>query len=225
VTARVQRDGAFQELLVKDIVRGDVVELKAGDLVPADGIILSSRAALANEASLTGEPYPVEKSPGVSRSATPAEAQNALFAGTSLVGGEALMLVAVTGSATNLGAIAASMRASEPPTAFEQGIHRLGMLILRMTAFLVLFVLLTQLAQHGLSLESFMFSVALAVGLTPELLPMIMTVTLARGSAHGRAKRCRETLVCDSRSWGDDGAMHRQDRHADRSQDRARWKL
>src|SRR4051794_4781865 len=83
VTARVRRDGAFRELPVKDIVRGDVVELKAGDLVPADGIILLSRAALANEASLTGEPYPVEKSTGVSRSSMPAEAQNALFAGTS----------------------------------------------------------------------------------------------------------------------------------------------
>lgn len=182
VTATVFRDGRTIELPVKDLVRGDVVRLLAGDLVPADGFVIASHNALTNEASLTGEPYPCEKNTGKCTSSLIAEARNALFAGTSVIAGEANMLVAETGAATTFGAIAASVQAKAPMTAFERGVHRLGMLILRLTAFLVLFVLLTQLARQGLSLESFMFAVALAVGLTPELLPMIMTVTLARGA-------------------------------------------
>jgi Mg2+-importing ATPase len=189
VTATVRRDGVSIELPVRDIVRGDIVELRGGDLVPADGIVLSSRGALANEAILTGEPYPIEKSPETSRSPAIADASNALFAGTTIVGGEAVMLVERIGGNTSFGAITASVQAREPPTSFERGLHRLGVLILRLTAFLVLFVLLTQLVRHGLSLESFMFAVALAVGLTPELLPMIMTVTLARGAVRMSERR------------------------------------
>lgn len=182
ITATVRRDGAPVEIPVRDVVRGDIVELRGGDLVPADGVVIASRGALANEGILTGEPYPVEKSPEMSKSASISDASNALFAGTTIIGGEALMLVDRIGGQTSFGAIAASVQAKEMPTSFERGLHRLGVLILRLTAFLVLFVLLTQLVRHGLSLESFMFAVALAVGLTPELLPMIMTVTLARGA-------------------------------------------
>lgn len=182
ITATVRRDGAPVELPVRDVVRGDIVELRGGDLVPADGVVIASRGALANEGILTGEPYPVEKSPEMSKSASISDASNALFAGTTIIGGEAVMLVDRIGGQTSFGAIAASVQAKEMPTSFERGLHRLGVLILRLTAFLVLFVLLTQLVRHGLSLESFMFAVALAVGLTPELLPMIMTVTLARGA-------------------------------------------
>ncbi|POR47134.1 magnesium-translocating P-type ATPase [Bosea psychrotolerans] len=189
VTASVRRNGKVQELAVRDIVPGDVVELRAGDLVPADGIVLSGHGALANEAILTGEPYPVEKRPGPASGSSPSDAFNALFGGTSMVGGEALMLVVATGAATRFGAISASVLAKEPPTAFERGVHALGMLILRLTGFLVLFVLLTQLIHHGLSLESFLFAVALAVGLTPELLPMVMTVTLARGAVRMAASK------------------------------------
>ncbi|WP_045835364.1 magnesium-translocating P-type ATPase [Hyphomicrobium sp. 99] len=182
VRASVRRDGRALELPVADIVPGDVIELHAGDFVPADGIVIESRAALANEAVLTGEPYPVEKRIGPCEGISPADAFNALFGGTSLVGGEAVMLVVATGGATRFGAIAASIQAQAAPTAFEHGVHALGMLILRLTGFLVLFVLLTQLVHHALSLESFLFAVALAVGLTPELLPMVMTVTLSRGA-------------------------------------------
>ncbi|MDF2118605.1 magnesium-translocating P-type ATPase [Roseiarcaceae bacterium H3SJ34-1] len=189
VTASVRRDGKVVELSVKDIVPGDVVELRAGELVPADGVLLSGHGTLANEAILTGEPYPVEKRPGAAAGPSPSDAFNALFGGTSIVGGEAVMLVVATGGATRFGAIAASVQAKEPPTAFERGVHALGMLILRLTGFLVLFVLLTQLIHHGLSLESFLFAVALAVGLTPELLPMVMTVTLARGAVRMAARK------------------------------------
>jgi Mg2+-importing ATPase len=112
----------------------------------------------------------------------PADATNALFAGTSTVGGSGKMLVVKTGSRTRFGAIAAALAANAPPTALEQGVRRLGMLILRLTLFLTLFVLLAHLVAHRPAMESFLFAVALAVGLTPELLPMVMTVTLARGA-------------------------------------------
>jgi Mg2+-importing ATPase len=189
VHADVRRDGAVVAVAVDRLVPGDVVELRAGDLVPADGIVLESRGAHANEALMTGEPYPVDKYPGPCDATTPPEAFNALFAGTSIVGGEALMLVVATGKATRFGAIAAALAARAPPTAFERGIHRLGLMILRLTIFLTLFVLLMNLAFARPVLESFLFAVALAVGLTPELLPMIMTVTLARGALRMAQKR------------------------------------
>ncbi len=189
IHAQVRRDGRAVELPVEEIVPGDVVDLKAGGLVPADGIVLESRDAHANEALMTGEPYPVEKRPGPSDAATPGEAFNALFSGTALVSGEASMLVVATGAATRFGKIAASLGAEEPPTAFERGLHSFGLLILRLTGFLVLFVLVAHLAFHRPVLQSFLFAVALAVGLTPELLPMIMTVTLARGALRMAARK------------------------------------
>ncbi|PSC06168.1 magnesium-translocating P-type ATPase [Alsobacter soli] len=188
VKATVRRDGALREIPVHDIVPGDVVRLTAGQSAPADGVVLEERDAMADEAALTGEPYAVEKRAAPDPSVPGDDPACRLFAGTSLVSGEAEMLVTETGARTRFGSIAASVQATEPPTAFERGVHALGMLILRLTGFLVLFVLLTQLMRQGLTLESFMFAVALAVGLTPELLPMIMTVTLASGAAR-MAKR------------------------------------
>lgn len=182
VTAQVRRGGRKLALPVREIVPGDVVELKAGDLIPADGLVLEARAARADEAILTGEPYPADKRPGACATTVPGDAFNALFGGTSLSGGEATLLVVATGSATRFGAIAAALQERGPPTAFERGVHALGMLIVRLTAFLVLFVLLVELIRHGLSLDGFLFAVALAVGLTPELLPMVTTVTLSRGA-------------------------------------------
>ena len=182
VHAAVRRDGAVTRIPVEDVVPSDVVELAAGDLVPADGIVLASRAAHTNESLLTGEPYPVEKRSGVCVAENPAEAFNALFGGTALVSGEAEMLVVATGSHTRFGGIAAALRSDRLPTPFERGLHAFGVLIRRITGFLVLFVLLTHLAFHRPVLESFLFAVALAVGLTPELLPIFMTVTLSRGA-------------------------------------------
>ncbi|MDB5377561.1 MAG: mgtA, partial [Rubritepida sp.] len=189
VKAAVWRDGGVAMLPVEQIVPGDVVDLSAGGLVPADGILLESRGAQANEALLTGEPYPVGKRVGTSDARGPAEAFNALFAGTAIVAGTATMLVVATGRATRLGAVAASLAARRPPTAFEKGLHGLGLLILRLTVFLVLFVLLAHLGFHRPPLESFLFAVALAVGLTPELLPMVTTVTLSRGAMRMARKR------------------------------------
>jgi Mg2+-importing ATPase len=189
VRASVRRDGTVVSLPVERIVPGDVVELTAGALVPADGIVLDSHGGLANEALLTGEPYPVAKHGGTSEAVAPAGAFNALFAGTAFVAGTATMLVVTTGHATRLGGVAASLAVRRPPTAFEKGLHGLGVLIVRLTAFLVLFVLLAHLGFHRPPLESFLFAIALAVGLTPELLPMVTTVTLSRGAMRMARRR------------------------------------
>ena len=182
IHADVRRDGATISIPVEQVVPGDIVELRAGDLVPADGVVIKSRDAHVNEALMTGEPFPTEKRAGPCDAKIPADAFSALFAGTSVVSGQAAMLVIATGGATRFGGIAAGLAENAPPSAFERGIHQLGLLILRLTIFLVLFVLLVHLAFGRPVLEAFLFAVALAVGLTPELLPMIMTVTLSRGA-------------------------------------------
>ncbi len=188
--ATVLRDGMAIELPTHDLVAGDIVMMAAGDLVPADGIVLAANGAQVNEALLTGEPYPVEKRASTACDArVPAEAYNALFHGTALIGGTVTMLVMATGSRTRFGAIAASLAGNQPPTAFEHDIHKLGMLITRLTVFLVLFVLLAHLSLGRPPIESFLFAMALAVGLTPELLPMIMTVSLARGAQRMAAEK------------------------------------
>ncbi|TDH63699.1 magnesium-translocating P-type ATPase [Dankookia rubra] len=189
VRAIARRDGRPQGVPVEALVAGDVVELAAGALVPADGVLLDGQGLQVNEALLTGEPYPVAKRPGAGAGATLAEATNAVFSGTAVVTGAATMLVVATGSATRLGGVAAALAARRPATAFERGLRGLGLLILRLTVFLVLFVLLAHLAFHRPPLESFLFAVALAVGLTPELLPMVTTVTLSRGAMRMAAKQ------------------------------------
>jgi Mg2+-importing ATPase len=189
--ARVLRDGMVVTLSVSNIVPGDIVDLSAGDLVPADGRVLSARDFFINQALLTGEPYPVEKAAGGLSKATDdfGEATNAAFAGTSVISGSARLLICRTGRRTALGNIADTLIAKPPPTAFETGVHRFGMLILRITVLLVMAVLAESLFFHRPWLQSLMFALALAVGLTPELLPMILTVTLSRGAVRLAAKK------------------------------------
>ncbi|MDP9121503.1 MAG: magnesium-translocating P-type ATPase, partial [Acidobacteriota bacterium] len=169
---------------VADLVPGDVVLLSAGALVPADGRVLEARDCFVNQSLLTGEPYPVEKHPGESAAADDAlaEAGNAVFMGTSVISGTARVLLCRTGSQTALGGIGESLAVRPPATAFESGTRSFGLLILRLAMLMVLFVILVNTWRHRPLLESFLFAVALAVGLTPELLPMIVSVTLARGA-------------------------------------------
>lgn len=187
VTATVLRDGQPCELPVSELVPGDVVRLSAGDLVPADARVLAANDFFVNQAQLTGEPYPVEKhAPAAGAApATPdwaLEDDDAVFMGSSVVSGSAHVLLGRTGSTTALGQIAVSLTDPAPPTAFEIGTRRFGLLIMRLTVLLVLFTLLVNIAFHRSLLESFLFAVALAVGLTPELLPMVVSVTLTRGA-------------------------------------------
>nr|WP_294516906.1 magnesium-translocating P-type ATPase [uncultured Rhodopila sp.] len=190
VQATVRRDGAVVSVPIHELVPGDIVELIAGDLVPADSRLLVSRDLYVNQALLTGEPYPAEKrvADSISATETQASASNAVFAGTSVISGTATILICRTGGRTALGHLATSLAEKPPATAFTVGIRRFGILIMRFTVLMVLFVLVVNIAFHRPMLESLMFAVALAVGLTPELLPMIVTVTLAR-SAMQMAKR------------------------------------
>ncbi len=184
VRAIVMRDGKPVEVAATKVVPGDVVLLAAGDLVPADAIVLEADDFFVKQALLTGESYPVEKRPDTPPdSATDlAEATNAVFMGTSVISGSARVLVVKTGADTAIGEIADSISRPSEPTSFEIGTRRFGMLIMRVTVLMVLFVLLVNTLSHKPWLESFLFAVALAVGLTPELLPMVVSVTLSRGA-------------------------------------------
>jgi Mg2+-importing ATPase len=181
---RARRGGRPQTLLASRLVAGDVVDLSAGDLVPADGRVLSASHFFVNQASLTGEAWPVEKHPleGDADGQEALARAQAVFMGSSVVAGSAQMLVCATGGRTAYGRVAGALREPALPTAFERGTHRFSILLARMTVALVLFVLLAHALHQRALLESFLFAVALAVGLAPELLPMIVSVTLARGS-------------------------------------------
>ena len=184
VRARVLRDGKEQEVSIVDVVPGDVVLLSAGDMIPADARVVEAHDFFVKQALLTGEAYPVEKRPAeLPASATGIdEATNAVFMGTSVISGSARVWVVKTGTGTAIGEIADSLSRPAAPTSFEVGTRRFGMLIMRLTVLMVMFVLLVNAFFHKPWLESFLFAVALAVGLTPELLPMVISVTLSRGA-------------------------------------------
>lgn len=183
IRGRVLRDGQAVEIPLAELVPGDITLLRAGDLIPCDGRLLEAKDFFVNQSLLTGEPYPVEKTVSEGSSETDILlANNSVLLGTSVISGSAKVLMCRTGQSTTLGDIADTLLAKPPATDFEQGIHRFGLLIMRMTVLLVLFVLLVNAFFHRPWLESFLFAVALAVGLTPELLPMVVSVTLSRGA-------------------------------------------
>ncbi len=186
VLATVLRNGRSCDLPVTELVPGDVVLLSAGNLVPADAHLLQANDFFVNQAQLTGEPYPVEKTTPSPASALTddwaLDVPTTVFMGSSVVSGSARVLIGRTGSATELGKIAVSLAQAAPPTAFELGTRQFGLLIMRLTLLLVLFTLLVNVALDRSLLASFLFAVALAVGLTPELLPMVVSVTLTRGA-------------------------------------------
>ncbi len=189
--AAVLRDGREQELPIAELVPGDVVRLNAGDLVPADARLLEVKDLHVRESALTGESLPVEKS----ASDLPAgkhpigDAINSVFLGTAVQTGMASAVIVCTGRDTAFGEIAERLAARPPETEFGRGIRRFGVMITRVIMLLVLFVLLVNVVLHRPLLESFLFSVALAVGMTPEMMPMIITVTLARGARRMTRKK------------------------------------
>lgn len=181
-TASVLRDSKWIEIPRREIVPGDVIKLVAGDLVPADADLLQTRDLHVQQAALTGESLPVEKTASSDHGSE--NDLHKVFLGTSVVSGTASALVTATGRNTVFGDIATRLAKRAPETEFERGTRRFGFLIMRTTILLVLFVIVISVLFHRPFLESLLFAVALAVGLTPEFLPMITTVTLGRGAVH-----------------------------------------
>ncbi|MGB7807173.1 magnesium-translocating P-type ATPase [Methanoregula sp.] len=181
--ATVLRDGTVQELPIFDLVPGDIISLSAGDIVPADARVIGGRDLYVNQSALTGEPYPVEKNPAVvdpAQSLT--EAENYIFLGTSVVSGTATAVVTKTGLATEFGSVAKSLVARPPETEFERGLRHFSYLMTQVVFSLVVFVFFVNaLFKHDI-LNSLLFSVALAVGMVPELLPMILSLNLSKGA-------------------------------------------
>jgi Mg2+-importing ATPase len=179
---QVNRDGHQTDIPSKEVVAGDVLVLNAGDVIPADCRILESNELHVNESTLTGESFPVEKTPGqVSEALPTAQKTNCLWHGTNVISGTAKALAVHTGRDTMLGRMAESL-ATSTETVFEKGIRQFGFFILRITLVLSLVILAVNLYFDKPFFESLLFSLALAVGMAPELLPTIMTYTMSAGA-------------------------------------------
>jgi len=184
----VIREGIESRIPLEEIVPGDIVTLNAGQTVPGDCRLLESRDLYTNEASLTGETFPAEKKCGqVPPDAGPHDKHNILFMGTHVISGTAKALVIHTGADTEFGTISQHLRRLQPETEFERGIRRFGYLLMEVTLLLVIIIFSLNIFLHRPVLDAFLFSMAIAVGLTPQLLPAIISINLARG-ATGMAK-------------------------------------
>ncbi|MDT8782157.1 MAG: magnesium-translocating P-type ATPase [Candidatus Bathyarchaeota archaeon] len=186
-TATVIRDSIKQEIKFPEIVPGDIIYLSAGDIAPADARVISAKDLFINQSALTGESFPVEKISGAikGKQNSTSEWNNYCFMGTSVVSGSATAVVVKTGGATEYGKIAKKLMEKTPETEFERGIKGFGFLIMQVTFLLVIFVFMTISLRNPTEMgviEALLFAVALAVGLTPELLPMIITINLSRGA-------------------------------------------
>lgn len=189
IMCTVVRGGKTLTIPSESIVPGDVVLLAAGSLIPADGILLEAKDFFVAQAALTGEPYPVEKQPGISpQNAGIAARNNCVFMGTSVRSGTARMLIVKTGKQTEFGAIAGHLRLSSPETEFERGLRHYSYLLTRVMIGLVLAVFAINVFMHRPPVEALLFAVALAVGISPELLPAIVSITLSRGARNMAAR-------------------------------------
>lgn len=183
VRVEVVRDGKLVSVPIESVVPGDIVELNAGDVIPADCRILAADMLLVNEASLTGEAFPREKVPGQLPVSTPLnQRSNAAFMGSHVVSGRGKALAVVTGADTTLGHMSSALDKQAKPTSFRRGIREFGYLLVRLTAILVTLIFAVNVFLNRPIVESLLFSLALAVGLTPQLLPAIVTVSLATGA-------------------------------------------
>ncbi len=183
IRTSVLRDRAWIEIPMGEIVPGDIVKLSAGDSVPADCLLVESNELFADEAAFTGETFPVEKKIGaVSIDSPMAKRTNTLLMGSHITSGNAIALVVLTGLSTEFGAISKTLKAPQPETAFEKGIRRLGYLLMEITATIVVLILFFNMMLHRPVFDSFLFALALAVGLTPQLLPAIISINLAKGA-------------------------------------------
>ena len=190
IKASVMRDGIDKEIPIEQIVPGDIVVLDAGDIIPGDGLVLESKDLFVDEAMLTGETFPIEKMAAVLPEETLlGQRTNALWMGTHVVSGSATALIVHTGKETEFGKVSERLKLRPQETEFEHGIRRFGYFLMEVTLLLVvgIFAINVYLGRH--ILDSFLFSLALAVGLTPQLLPAIISINLSHGAKRMAQKK------------------------------------
>jgi Mg2+-importing ATPase len=184
VTATVVRDGQVKEIPLRDLVPGDLVKLSAGDMIPGDVRLISAKDLFVIQATLTGESLPVEKTdlPDARENVSPIERTNLCFLGTSVESGSAMATIVATGGQTYFGKVARSLAGRQIETAFDKGVKKFTWLMIRFMLVMVpLVFLINGLTKHDWK-EAFFFALAVAVGLTPEMLPMIVSVCLSKGA-------------------------------------------
>jgi Mg2+-importing ATPase len=205
-TATVIRRGKSREVKIREIVPGDIVELFAGDMIPADLRIISCKDLFINQASLTGESFPVEKfaGPVYTKPRSPSDLQNIAFMGSSVVSGTGLGVVIKTGIRTQFGELSKHLAAIDVETSFDRGIRKFTWLMIYAMLVMVMFIFAINAFRRGNVLESFLFSLGVAVGLTPEMLPVLVAVNLSRGAIKMSKK---EVIVKRLNSIQNFGAM------------------
>ncbi|MDQ1545327.1 MAG: P-type Mg2+ transporter [Actinomycetota bacterium] len=205
IKANVYRDGTIRAVPISAIVPGDVADVAAGDLVPGDSIVLSSNGLQLDESALTGETFPVEKTPGTSAVASALNARsNMVYLGTHVASGSGTVVVVGTGADTEIGSVSARLETAPPKTGFEKGLTSFGLFLTRIMIALVVVIFVINLIEHKDPINSVLFSLALAVGLTPQLLPTIVSISLAQGA---RAIAKRRVIVRRLDSIEDFGSM------------------
>jgi P-type Mg2+ transporter len=206
ISCRLVRNGLENEWPIEKVVPGDIIILSAGDVIPGDSLILDSKELFIDEAAFTGESYPVDKTAGVLPVETPMpKRSNSLLMGSHVISGKAKALVMKTGRSTEFGKISDRLRIRPSETEFEKGIRRFGYMLMEITLILVIIIFAINVVLHKPALDSFLFSLALAVGLTPQLLPAIITVNLATGA---RAMAKKKVIVKRLSSIENFGSMN-----------------
>jgi Mg2+-importing ATPase len=205
-TATVYRNAKSREVKIREIVPGDIVDLFAGDMIPADLRIISCKDLFINQASLTGESFPIEKvaDPAQNKNGSITELHNIAFMGSSVVSGTALGVVVKTGISTQFGEISRKLATMRIETGFDKGIHKFTWLMIRAMLFMILFIFAINAFRRGNFIESLLFSLGVAVGLTPEMLPMLVAINLSKGAI---AMSKKEVIVKRLNSIQNFGAM------------------
>jgi Mg2+-importing ATPase len=208
VKATVLRDHREQEVAIEEVVPGDLVGLKAGDVIPGDCLLLAAKDLFVNEAALTGETYPVEKTAGLCPADAPlGRRANSLWMGTHVVSGQATAAVVHTGTETEFGKISERLRLRPPETGFERGVRRFGYLLMEVTLLLVIAIFAVNVFLARPVLDAFLFSLALAVGLTPQLLPAIITINLSYGAKRMAARKVIVKRLASIENFGSMDAL------------------
>ena len=183
-TATVYRNGRSKEIKIRELVPGDIVDIFAGDMIPADLRVISCKDLFINQASLTGESFPIEKTagPATGKSDSAPDMGNIVFMGSSVVSGTALGVVIKTGISTRFGEMSRRLATMRVETSFDKGVHSFTWLMIRAMFFMVIFIFAVNAMRRGSWIESLLFSLGVAVGLTPEMLPMIVAINLSKGA-------------------------------------------